>query len=120
MRRSLLAVLVLLLVLPALPAGALPPVSCDDGGRERFTTSGLDMTMAAPTTPTPELAATADASGQRATPYRSAQLPFVADFAPVATATVSMKLEWTNPGDFDLYVHDAEGQSIAVGNVSNV
>ena len=120
MRRTLLAVLALLLVLPALPAGAAPPVSCDDGGRERFTSQGLDLTMAAPTAATPELAATADATGQRATPYRSAQLPFVTDFAPAAAATVSMKLEWANPGDFDLYVHDADGQSLAVSNISNV
>lgn len=116
MRRTALAtLLVAAVVLSALPANAdVPPVSCDARGRERFTTEGFKVTMPAPAVAAPEGAAPADPTAGRLTPYRSAQFPFVADFAPSQLASVSLDLTWDNPGDFDLYLQDANGELIGV------
>lgn len=122
-RRCLL--LLVALVLGAVPVAAdedvtLPPVACTDDGRERFTAAGLDLDMPPPAAAAPELAATADATGRRATPYRTAQFPFVADFAPAASATVKVTLDWADASDFDLSVVDGAGSVLASSLGTNI
>jgi hypothetical protein len=56
MRRTIFALIAAVLVLNAVPAAAAPPVSCDDQGREHFTTSGLNLQMAPPSVAAYELA----------------------------------------------------------------
>ena len=120
MRRTTLALIGAVLVLNALPAAAASSVACDDDGRERFPAAGLNINMPAPVASAPELAATADGTGRRATPYRTASFPYVADFAPADAGAIDVKLAWDNPSDFDISVIDADGNVIASSLVENI
>jgi hypothetical protein len=120
MRRTILALIAAVLVLNALPAAAAPPVSCEDQGREHLTTAGLNLQMAPPSVAAYELAAAQPHTKGMITSHRSAPFPFVTDFAPADAATLSVKLDWTNPGDFDVFLFDDEGTKLASGEKSNI
>lgn len=120
MRRALVAAVAAMVFLGVLPASAAPPVSCEDGGREHFTMAGLAKDVPAPTVAAYELAAVKAHTGDAVTSYRSAPFHYVADFAPAADATVSLKLDWEQLGDFDLFVFDAEGTALGAGQNSNI
>ena len=120
MRRTIIGLIAAMLILNVLPASAASSVACEDDGRERFPAAGLDLNMPAPAAPAPEVVATADGTGKRVTPYRTASFPFFADFAPASAANMEVKLTWANPGDFDLSLIDAEGNVLASSLVSNI
>jgi hypothetical protein len=95
-------------------------VSCEDQGRQHFTTSGLNLQMAPPALPAYELAAAQPHTKGMITAHRSAPFYFVSDFAPAAAATVDVKLDWENPGDFDVFIFDNDGGEMGSGKKSNI
>lgn len=110
-------------LVPALLAGTLlaaparadtPPIACPaDDGRERITTDGFKLDFDAPAVLAPELAATRQVTGDGVMRQRSAHFFFRADFTPYVYGTLDFSLNWTNTSDFDLYVFDAVGSTLA-------
>jgi len=102
------------------PAAAITPAGFDcpqDDGRESLTTDGFQLDFEAPAVAAPELAA---ANHPAATAQRSGIFFFRANFAPYASGDLTFTLSWTDSSDFDLYVFDAEGSTMAVSNASNI
>lgn len=128
MRTSLLTLLALTLLLGPAHAGAATDTSavdCPDAdGREALTVDGLAVTIEAPA-PYPSLSAPVDTAtpGAPIQPYRRAQFPFQADFAPAARGDVTVTLDWTDwHNDYDVFIYDADGVEIgraAEDNVAN-
>lgn len=101
-----------------------PPAACDTMGRDILTTDGLTLDLAAPAVTAPELAATADVTGDAVTPHRTAHFFLAVDLAPYESATLDASIEWPEmSSDYDLYAYTyTQGfrHSLAVSNNSNI
>jgi hypothetical protein len=106
-------------------ATATPAADCaDTAGRELLTLEGLSLDVAAPGVTAPELAATADVTGNAISPHRTAAWLTTVDAAPYAEAKLTVTITWDDaPGDYDLYGYTyTQGvrHSLGVSNESNI
>ena len=88
------------------PASTAPTAAdCTDTvGRELLTMDGLSLAVASPAISVPELAATADVTGEALTPHRSAHWFTTIDAAPYDQVKVTATATWADtPSDYDLY-----------------
>lgn len=101
----------------AAPAAAQQAVPIDCGpadGSERLTTDGFAATFDAPVAKTYEATAAKEHTGVVGA-HRDAVFAFTADFTPYTSATLEVTLDWTDVGDFDVFVVDADGNELASG-----
>lgn len=101
---------------------AVPAPDCADlVGREVLTTDGLTLDVAAPAVTAPELAATADVTGEAITPHRTAHFFLAVDLAPYQAADLDASITWADtPSDYDLYAYSyVEGFRYGVGTSNN-
>lgn len=106
------------------PAVATPAPACDDAGREYLTTDGLELDLAAPGVTAPELAATADVTGDAITPHRTAHYAFIVDAPQHEQVEIETTLTWddddNHPSDYDLYTYsETMGFRYGVGTSNN-
>ena len=110
--------------LPLAPASAITPAGFDcgpDDGREQITTDGLSLDFNAPDVLAPELAATREQTGDGIARQRSAHFFFRANLAPYTSGDLRFTLGWAEANnDFDLYVIDDEGFTLAASDQSNI
>lgn len=86
------------------PGATAAPACGDTVGREVLTSGGLTLDVAAPGVTAPELAASADITGEAITPHRSAHFLLTVDLAPHETAKLDASITWADtPSDYDLY-----------------
>lgn len=104
-------------------AGAAPPCG-DTVGREILTSDGLTLDVAAPAATAPELAATAEVTGEAITPHRTAHFYLTVDLAPYESAELDASITWADtPSDYDLYAYtylDDFRYSLGTSNESNI
>lgn len=89
-------------------------------GMQLVTTEGFELTFDAPYATAPELAATGDVTGNGISRQRSAHFDLAPWVAPADEADVTFELSWSNPGDYDLFLYDAEGFELARSAESNI
>lgn len=104
---------------------AAPAPACDDTvGREVLTAEGLDLEIAAPAVTAPELAATADVTGEAITPHRSAHFLMTVDAAPYEQVKLTARITWADtPSDYDIYAYTYQDEfrySLGTSNASNI